>query len=840
MKRTSHGSDFRLHINPQLHRTTYILVVAALVMLTGAVASLAQSTTWTGLQSSSWNNPLNWTSGVPQDGWFVNMSGNEPSTMDIPGLDLAELYMIGYNSDLDFQQDLTVSGVMLVEGTVLLGNAALTVTGDLILSSGFFDTGTGWVDVGGMLLVHGVMSGNGAVTADFAIGGTGTISGALDITHTGGTVDFAAMLIIMTGTLDLTDASLSTGTNPHLGNVTTAGSCDFNGIPGITIQGDLDVRGGTLDVANSGLVVFGVTTISGGGALDNGGASLGYQFFGGVDLHSGTLRFTGGWIRIGSGQTLFVDAGSTLEILGSPPGTSITLFGQGTANPQWILDFELGSTVDIQYCLINDGNCLPGIRVTDCTNGGHNTGFIFAGEPDLWISAVSAPSIWTDANAPIPVSYTVRNEGDTVLTAFQAAMRVTFDTLSAPTGAPIQTLTVPGLDPFEEYSSFFNVVLPPGTPRGDVYIAATADDFDDIAEGDETNNTSFRALSYPVPEMYAVRDIPGDQGGDVYVSWYAAPPDLPAGGGLITQYTVWRAIDPLGVQAMLDEGATLVRHGEPIPRTASDVIRVQEAAGQVFFWHPIDTTGAYHLGAYGYPEPTLFDSTGTGFEQTYFQVIAHTADELVFYTSAPDSGYSVDNLAPAAPQNLAGDQVSGAGGLLLTWDPNLEMDLSHYAIYRGASAGFIPGQGNLLSESPDTFQTDGAWQWDSGDYYKVGAVDIHGNESVFAVLGPELATGIDPARAPAVNFLSQNYPNPFSHRTGIPFGLASEENVTIRIYDVRGRLVRTLVDGQRKAAAQTITWDGRDTRGTRVAAGIYFYRLEAGAFVQTKKMVVVR
>jgi hypothetical protein len=820
----------------------------------------AQLTEWTGQFDDKWSNALNWTNGYPMDGWYVRMSGNEPSTMDL-ALNIAELYMFDYTGELTFTHDLTVNVFMLANGVVDVNGRLLTVTGDLLVESGrSLLPNAGLVDVSGMLSVYGTIWGDGNVIARTGIDGTGQFSGPLDIDHTGGTVDLSLMSVsMMGGTLDLNHASLFTGSGAQLGNVIVDDNCDFNSSSSPAILGYLSVRD-TLDVSNSGLVVFGTLTVQPGAVFDNGGSSHAYQFMVGAEVY-GTLRIGGtSSIRIGSGNTLHVYAGGVLDLVGSPPGTSLTLFGNGAQSLQWVLDFDPGSTVDIQYCLIQDGYCVPGIRVYNCTNGGHNTGFIFAGEPDLRIASITAPSIWADASAPIPVSFTVRNEGDTLLASTQTALRVVADTLAPLTGAPLQTAAVPGLDPFEQYGGFFSVVLPPGTPRDAVYLAVTADDPDDIPESDEANNTSFHALSYPVPEMHGVRDIPGDQGGRVYVSWYAAPPDLPAGGGLITQYSVWRAIDPFGAQSMIDAGATVVRHGEALPLRAvhdaidkpfpgmtdpahappRDLIRVQEVAGQIFFWHPVDTTGAHHLPAYGYPEPTMFDSTATSGEHTYFQVIAHTADALTFYTSAPDSGYSVDNLAPAGVQSLAGEQVAGSGGLLLMWDPNVEADLSHYTVYRGASAGFVPGPQNLLSESPDTFQTDGNWQWDSGDYYKVAAVDIHGNESVFAVLGPDLATGIDPVRVPAASFLSQNYPNPFAQRTGIAYGLARDAHVSVRIYDVRGRLVRTLVDGPRGAKAHTTWWDGRDARGTRVAAGVYFYRIEAGAFTQTKKMVVVR
>jgi len=86
----------------------------------------------------------------------------------------------------------------------------------------------------------------------------------------------------------------------------------------------------------------------------------------------------------------------------------------------------------------------------------------------------------------------------------------------------------------------------------------------------------------------------------------------------------------------------------------------------------------------------------------------------------------------------------------------------------------------------------------------------------------------------------QNYPNPFNPSTEIVFGLSAPANVSLRIYDGAGRLVRGLAAGIRPAGAYREIWDGRDASGRAVSSGIYFYRLDAGAFSQTRKMVLLR
>lgn len=88
--------------------------------------------------------------------------------------------------------------------------------------------------------------------------------------------------------------------------------------------------------------------------------------------------------------------------------------------------------------------------------------------------------------------------------------------------------------------------------------------------------------------------------------------------------------------------------------------------------------------------------------------------------------------------------------------------------------------------------------------------------------------------------LAQNIPNPFNPSTTIRFSLASRERATVVVYDAGGRRVRTLVDEPRAAGDQDVRWDGRDSSGRPVASGVYFYRLTAGAVVESKKMVLLK
>jgi hypothetical protein len=109
------------------------------------------------------------------------------------------------------------------------------------------------------------------------------------------------------------------------------------------------------------------------------------------------------------------------------------------------------------------------------------------------------------------------------------------------------------------------------------------------------------------------------------------------------------------------------------------------------------------------------------------------------------------------------------------------------------------------------------------------------------VIGIGSVTGVGPSAQPREFALRQNIPNPFNPTTAIGYDVpAGGADVTIGVYDVAGRLVRTLVDERRPAGSHRVTWDGRDASRQPVATGVYFCRMQAGSFVQTRKMVLLK
>jgi flagellar hook assembly protein FlgD len=88
--------------------------------------------------------------------------------------------------------------------------------------------------------------------------------------------------------------------------------------------------------------------------------------------------------------------------------------------------------------------------------------------------------------------------------------------------------------------------------------------------------------------------------------------------------------------------------------------------------------------------------------------------------------------------------------------------------------------------------------------------------------------------------LHPNYPNPFNPSTTVAFGVATEGRVTLKIYSIDGRLVRTLVDEARIPGTYREIWDGTSDRGTRVASGTYITRMVAPDRTQVNRMMLIK
>ncbi|UCC45174.1 MAG: PD40 domain-containing protein, partial [Candidatus Zixiibacteriota bacterium] len=116
--------------------------------------------------------------------------------------------------------------------------------------------------------------------------------------------------------------------------------------------------------------------------------------------------------------------------------------------------------------------------------------------------------------------------------------------------------------------------------------------------------------------------------------------------------------------------------------------------------------------------------------------------------------------------------------------------------------------------------------------------------SVVENLRPDTVTNVDGDQRgeelPYTFELTQNYPNPFNPTTTFEYSLPERSHVTIEIHNALGQRVHTIVDCVKSAGSYAVTWNGVNSSGNPVASGIYLYRLQAGEYIETKKMLLLK
>ena len=335
--------------------------------------------------------------------------------------------------------------------------------------------------------------------------------------------------------------------------------------------------------------------------------------------------------------------------------------------------------------------------------------------------------------------------------------------------------------------------------------------------------------------LTSITDVASDQGKQVRIRWTAHPLDIANDPHQIVQYEVYRKVDTtLGKQT--PKAVTL------LPKTTADI--------PVGEWELAGAVSASQVSNYSLVVPTLRDSTKyRGVYYTDFFVMAHTSDPDLHFESAVDSGYSVDNLSPQIPTGLGGTIV--AQTVILHWQGVLDRDLAFYKVYRGTSPDFDPTKMPPLGCTIDTLFTDNSVVTGHTYYYKVSGSDFSGNESGFTLPYQVILSSVSgETQIPDVYRLEQNYPNPFNPSTVIRYALPKASHVSLKVFDVLGKVVAVLLDGKQEQGYHQVQWTAL------VPSGLYFYRLQAFStgnpqandasnsstqgFVETRKLLLLK
>ncbi len=205
--------------------------------------------------------------------------------------------------------------------------------------------------------------------------------------------------------------------------------------------------------------------------------------------------------------------------------------------------------------------------------------------------------------------------------------------------------------------------------------------------------------------------------------------------------------------------------------------------------------------------------------------------------SGLDDGLAVDDFQlneASLPVELSSFTASVQSNIVnLKWQTKIEVNNYGFEVLRSSknnnnwvTIGFVNGTGN--SNSPKDYNFTDRISVSGKFIYRLKQIDTDGRYEYSKEVGIDLGL-------PGIYSLGQNYPNPFNPTTTITYALLQPGNVTLKVFDVLGREVAALVNEFKREGRYTIQFDA-----SSLSSGIYFYRLQAVSFVQTKKMVIAK
>jgi hypothetical protein len=216
-------------------------------------------------------------------------------------------------------------------------------------------------------------------------------------------------------------------------------------------------------------------------------------------------------------------------------------------------------------------------------------------------------------------------------------------------------------------------------------------------------------------------------------------------------------------------------------------------------------------------DPTILDVDGT-------------RSDIGCYGGPGGCSYTYLDLAPRIPDSIS--VFVDSGMITLEWPFNTEADFNRYQIYRDTVPSFEPSIFDIIAEPDTSYYEDTDIIPDTPYYYRLTSVDNQGNISDFSeeiAVVPTSAWDIIEANLPYEPKITSAYPNPFNSNVVIVYSASNlgvqPPLVTLKVYDIQGRLVKTLVDDRIPMGTYRSVWDGTNDDGQPVASGTYIARV---------------
>jgi hypothetical protein len=432
--------------------------------------------------------------------------------------------------------------------------------------------------------------------------------------------------------------------------------------------------------------------------------------------------------------------------------------------------------------------------------------------PDLAIAESDirfSPDTTYQTGQSIRVNLTIHNYGTAAATNVAV---VAYDGNPDLGFAPnLTNQSIPTIAAGDSANLSFSMIVPPGPQYRAIFVEVDPNNL--ITELNKSNNEASRYL------------LPNNYLNSPYAVYFSAPGALKLQSGTLSP-------NPFTIAANIFNTT---------PDSISNLkIGVSSNNGMKILSGVTDTTVASFTGS---GHLNLSWNLLANKDSSGFSLLTITLMQPFVDTNIVTVGILVpDTVAPPTPRALvAQTDSSGPGRVKLTWTADSVRDIAGYKIYYSTDstnllAGTSAGNSPVYVPDVDSFSvtglTNGLDYW-----FAISAFDFSWNESsltqpvkIFTVTKVRQEKSI-----PKTFALFQNFPNPFNPTTIINYQLPSNSHVSLKIYDVLGREVATLVNEQQGAGYYGVNFDAGN-----LPSGVYFYRISAGKFVSVKKLVVVK
>ena len=264
-----------------------------------------------------------------------------------------------------------------------------------------------------------------------------------------------------------------------------------------------------------------------------------------------------------------------------------------------------------------------------------------------------------------------------------------------------------------------------------------------------------------------------------------------------------------------------------------------------------DATGDYSTSSSASDYKLLYRSGTSGAFSDAATGSSVSGDVVTFNSVSLQDGYyalgsTVDNSLPVELTSFELLETRN-DGITLQWVTESEInnlgfnldrktiitDWSQIASY--VTHPTLQGQGSVSHQTIYTF-TDNTVQENESYDYRLSDVDYDGNVEYHSLQ----LMGVSSSNIPEQFILYPNYPNPFNPVTTIRYDLSKESFVELTIYDMLGNVVHNLVNANKSSGYKSIQWNATNNQGEPVSAGVYLYKIQAGDFVDTKKMILLK